>query len=286
MDTTFENFEKVRIFEYFRESYNGSFEYKLTEAGAECDFLKFLINTCRFRDVHGEDLSEDTYYINKHLANKLTALGFFMTSHNLLGDPTAVIALDHVTTGSEASLGCTGKTLFGKAISECVKQVAVAGRLATNSDTAYSCVDRLTKNIVIDVDHLTFHFKKFYEMTSYGLEIKSKCKKALQFPPWDCPKIYLTSTDAIKTFNYQELYRIPIVWFSDWYNPKWTPSNDFGNLFFYSWDEWQRILFYNLMHECKEIRSKCLYENWNPSFNGIVECRDLAGNLYETRNKG
>ncbi len=263
------SFYREDIFKEINRNADGSYHFELTEAGKECEFLSYLLNTCRNPD---EEEIKDYKSYSQHVMNKITCIGYLLRDYKMLSSAKAVIAIDADNGQGDKAEGRTGKSLIGVAISKMVDQTTINGRTMSNDDEfLYSEVTPTTKNIFIDDVNDNFRFKNFYQAITGNLNVNVKRGGRYTIDFAQSPKFYITSNHAISDIDDSALARICFMQFSHWYSYSYTPKMEFGHEFWTQWDERQWQLFDNLMIECVYIYTLSEIHGWGTDGNGLIQ---------------
>lgn len=265
------SFRRVPIIESITYSEKEGFHLTLSEEGAQCEFLQFLMNVSNFwRDVVIMN-SEQSREFSRHLVNKLTAMGFLLADYKYQSELKAVVAMDAQMSEVGQSNGRSGKSLIGVALSKMMAQAVIDGRKTRNDDEyIYSNVTMRTRNIFIDDVRVNFDFENFFPAITGELQVNPKTKARFTIPNDRSPKIYITTNHAINAQNGSARDRMSYMSFSDWYSDTHHPVDDFGHQFFADWDETQWNLFDNLMCECCMYYFLSMENRWHCAGQGIV----------------
>lgn len=263
---------------------NGEFFIDTTEAGTRCHFLQFLRNTSNFTwrqerkfDRTGEEndapLVDELMMNNRHLVNKLTAMGYLLHDYKNDSELKAVICMDGKISEVGASNGRTGKSLFGRAVEQVIPQVYISAksRKITEDNFLFGDVTEKTKNIFLDDVRANIDFEFFFPVISGKLKVNPKGGQPFTLEQTDTPKLILTTNHAINGEGSSFRDRQAFVAFSDYYNDEHKPIDDFGVNFFTEWEQDQWNLFYNLMANCIQLYFRSLRDGWAGKNKGIVD---------------
>lgn len=274
--------EKVRP--EFKQIPNGEFFVDYSDEGKNCHFLQFLINTSNFTwrkeqkyaaTKSDEDAPEiDEYFMNnRHLINKLTAIGYLLHDYKNDSELKAVIAMDGKISEVGSSNGRTGKSLLGRAIEQIVptEYIAAKNKKITEDNFLFGDVTEKTKVIFLDDVRANIDFEFFFPVISGKLKVNPKGAPPFTLEQEDTPKLLLTTNHAINGEGSSFRDRQAFVAFSDFYNDEHKPIDDFGINFFTEWgfDQWN--LFYNLMANCLQLYFQSLRDGWAGKNKGIVD---------------
>lgn len=267
-------FKRVPIIDEIRKHEDG-FMVSFTEMGNKCDFLHYLLNTSNnfFKhDCRREMTQEEQQDVAQHLVNKITAIGFLLSSWKPEGEHKAVIVQDHNMSEVGQNNGGVGKSLLGKAISFVINQEFIVGSKYDPHDRfTFDSITRNTRNIFIDDVKTNFDFKSIYPLVTGDFVTDRKQIGKLSIPAEVSPKFMITTNHTINSST-EDASRRRIIYleFSEWYSPEHTPYDDFGHYFFAEWDELQWCLFDNLMAECVMYYFRSYEQEWAGKGIGVV----------------
>lgn len=264
------DFERVKIFEYFRKLDDGNFEFELTEDGKDCEFLTYLLHTCDFWKNSEKTQKQCNEYAN-HVANKITAIGYLLRDYKIYSEAKAIVAMDAAMSQVGISNGRSGKSLIGMAISKFISQAYIGCKDLKNDDQyLFSSVTPQTKSIFMDDLRQDFDFGRFYPRITGNLNVNIKQGARYEIPFESAPKFYMTSNHALSGMDNSAKARCEYMSFSDWYNVEYSPKQEFGHDFFTEWNDRQWTLFDNLMCECVQTYMIAKAKEWEESGCGIV----------------
>lgn len=237
----------------------GKYNVKLTPLGQKCQFLRFLENTSNFTwrkkaakmDITPDEIEEDM----QHLLSKLCAIGYLLTSLKDLGVNKAVIGSDGKQSEVGASNGRSGKSLVGELIKRVVVALYINGKNVNIQGDSFVWTEMTEKTKVVYIDDVRkdFDFEVLfgYLTGSWTINQKSGGRFTLEFEK--SPKVYLTTNHAISGDNGSFIDRQWNIAFSDFYNEKHKPADDFGCTFFSEWDWEQWNLTWNMVAQCVQL---------------------------------
>lgn len=268
----------------YRNIENGEFFIDFTDEGEKCHFLQFLKNTSNFtwrkerkyaETGNAEDAPEleELFINNRHLVNKLTAMGYLLHDYKNDSELKAVIGMDGKISEVGASNGRTGKSLFGVAIEQVIPQeyIGAKNKRITEDQFLFSDVTEKTMNIFLDDVRANIDFEFFFPVISGKLKVNVKGGSRFTLDQADTPKLFLTTNHAINGEGSSFKDREAFLAFSDFYNDTHKPIDDFGVNFFSEWEQDQWNLFYNLMATCLQLYFQSLREEWAGKNKGIVD---------------
>lgn len=281
------NYKRVPIIKNVSLSENGIFNMELTEDGKKCEYLQLLINASNFYKIPIDRMNdEQKQNIIVHLLNKLTAIGYLLTDYRNNIEDRAVIAMDGKMSEVGQSHGRSGKSMVGLAIKKIVPQTTIDGRkLKNDDDYIYSNVSTKTRNIFIDDARVNFDFGGIFQALTGDLNVNPKTMARFVIPYEKAPKMLITTNHAINDDSPSAQARIAYMSFSDWYNIKHTPFDDFGHTLFSDWEAEQWLLFDNLMAECVQLYMRSRNLQWSKSGTGIIAPPTKNLELRQLRQK-
>ena len=240
----------------------GKFNYEITEHGKTCQFLQFLENTSNFTwrkqkmidagdekvKITEEDLDEN----RQHLISKLSAIGYLMVGAKDNSVARAVVAMDGKIGEVGSSNGRTGKSIFGVMLKYIAPTVTINGK-NPNLDTDQFLWDEMTqktKYVFIDDVRTNFNLEWLFACITGDWTVNYKGGRRATFPFSISPKLYITTNHALNGSGSSFSDRQWLLAFSDWYNDKHKPVDDFGNQFFTDWDGKQWNIHWNFLAMC------------------------------------
>lgn len=266
---------------------DGEFFYDITDTGQKCHFLHFLVNASDFlwrkkrklAAMNGNATEQDQIttdemlHDSRHLINKLTAIGYLLHDYKNDSELKAVIGMDGRISEVGSSNGRTGKSLVGKALEFVIPQVYIPAKnkKITEDNFLFGEVTEKHKNIFLDDVRANIDFEFFFPLITGKLKVNPKGAQPFTLDQADTPKLYITTNHAISGEGASFKDRQSFMAFSDYYNEKHKPVNDFGINFFSEWENDQWNLFYNLMAICLMLYFRSLREGWSTRNTGIVE---------------
>lgn len=205
------------------------------KTSTDSDFKQFVKNVCRN---------------NEQRINALkSAIGFLLHSFKDPACTKAIIFLDEKL--SESAYGRSGKGLIAKAISNIKNVLRIDGKnFRFDKSFPFQSVSPDTQIILFDDVTKKFGFEKLFSIITEGITIEKKNKNEYSIPFERTPKIIITTNHSISGSDDSSTDRQFLIEFSDFYNAKHKPKDDFGKLFFDEWDAAQWTLFDNYMIEC------------------------------------
>lgn len=232
------------------------------------DFFRFLFNTSNFfwneklkneknpfAILKGDSLEtevDNQMEVTQHLLSKITAVGYMLHHFRDSSILKAVVAMDGKLSEVGQSNGRTGKSILGDALEKMLPTVTIPGKKnrLTEDDFLFAKVDERTRMVFVDDARPNLDFEFFFPMITGKLDVNRKGKDAFSLSGNEVPKLFITTNHALNGEGSSFKDRQHLIAFSDWYNDKHKPVDDFGQLFFDEWDHDQWNRFYNLMAEC------------------------------------
>ncbi len=275
---------KAKLKSEYKGISNGEFFIDISKEGQKCHFLQFIINTSDFtfhkkkkykKTGNSKDSPEleELFQDNRHLVNKLTAMGYLLHDYKNDSELKAVICMDGKISEVGASNGRTGKSLFGRAVEQVIPQtyIPAKNKRITEDNFLYGEVTEKTKNIFLDDVRANIDFEFFFPVISGKLKVNPKGGQPFTLDQNDTPKLLLSTNHAINGEGSSFRDRQAFVAFSDFYSDNHKPIDDFGVNFFSEWEQDQWNLFYNLMATCLQLYFQSMREGWAGKNKGIVE---------------
>ncbi|MCF6271094.1 MAG: hypothetical protein L3J41_15385, partial [Melioribacteraceae bacterium] len=218
--------------------------FKLGES--DTDFSKFLFNVC------GGD--------RERLDALFSAIGYLQHNYKDANNTKAICFIDERL--SDSAFGRSGKGVVGSAIGKMCAVSNIDGRnFRFEKSFAFQSVSLDTEVIYFDDVHKKFGFDKLFSIITDGIVVEKKNQDSFFIPFEESPKILITTNYSLDGGDDSSLDRQFVVEFSDYYNKKRRPIDEFGKLFFGGWDESEWNAFDNFMLGCVQLYLK----------NGLVE---------------
>lgn len=242
------------------ENYN----YTISPAGKNCHFLKFLENASNFtwrkeNSISSGDkaeITEDELLENRqHLLSKLCAIGYMSIEYKDPNVSRAVIGMDGKQSEVGESNGRSGKSLIGELMRQVLPIAYIDGKKRDmfNDVFIWNDVTEKTKLVFIDDVLQNFQFESLFACLTGDWNVNYKGGRRITFPFDKSPKIYIATNHSIRGSGNSFADRQWLLAFSDYYNDKHKPNDDFGCLFFKEWDFEQWNLCWNLIANCIQL---------------------------------
>lgn len=222
-----------------------------------CQFARFLWNTCNFdkeRDFNKWSFN-DQMEATQHFMSKITAIGYLLHGYRNNSILKAIVAMDGKLTEIGSSHGRSGKSLIGAAIEQVTKTVTIPGKRKDLTDDRFIFeeVDERTRILFFDDVRVNFDFEFLFPVITGKMQVDGKGVKKFTLPIDQTPKVLITTNHALNGEGSSFRDRQHLIAFSDFYNEKHKPENDFGGQFFHDWNAEQWRLFYSFMAQCVQI---------------------------------
>ncbi len=256
-------------------------KYNYEECELKGDFEKFIYNVCRNNEKRIESLK--------------SSIGYLLHSFKNSSNAKAVIYLDENI--GEGSFGRCGKSIIGKAIGKLKNCIEEDGRnFKFGGNFTFQKINLDTQIYFINDASKDFQFEKLFAMITDSMSIEKKNKEAFTIPFDTSPKILITTNHVVKETDFSTTDRKFEVEFSDYYNTKHKPIDDFGKLFF-EWDEEEWNKFFTFMIGCIQLflekglvktsfvnlELKRLIETTSPDFVSYIEEEIQLNNEYNKK---
>jgi hypothetical protein len=202
------------------------------------DFEDFQFNICR-KD-------------SKRFKALKSGMGYLIHNYKDPNNAKAIVFIDEKM--SEGAFGRSGKGLVIKAIGKVRNIVTEDGRnFDIGKSFAFQRVNADTNIISIEDMKERFPFDKLFSILTEGITIEKKNKDEMYIPFMESPKVVISTNYSIKGVDDSTIDRQFIIEFSDHYNKNNRPVDEFGKLFFESWNKSEWNSFYNYMIRCLQL---------------------------------
>lgn len=239
------------------DSKDNEFSYQITEEGKKSHYLQFLINTSNFtwrkspEGIEPEEENENRI----HLLSKLCAIGYMVMEAKDNNVARAVIGMDGKQSEVGESNGRSGKSLVGELMRNVVPTAYIPGKRSDlfNDQFVWNDVQENTKLVFIDDVLQNFNFEFLFPNITGDWTVNYKGGRRITLPFAKSAKLYVATNHAIRGTGSSYTDRQWLLAFSDFYNDKHKPIDDFGVLFFSEWDYDQWNLTWNLLAACVQL---------------------------------
>ena len=181
-----------------------------------------------------------------------SVIGYLLHSYKTSANNRAVIFNDE--TISDNPNGGSGKGLFCNALSKMKKVASIDGKnFEFTKSFPYQTVGTDTQLLVFDDVKKNFSFESLFSLITEGLTLEYKGQDAVKLPVQKSPKILITTNYTIGGVGGSFERRKFEVEFSSYFSNKYTPLDEFNQMFFDDWNdaEWSR--FDNYMIQCTQF---------------------------------
>ena len=233
--------------------YIGEYTIDFSKAGEKCHMLQFLLNTSRFsRKPLSEYMLDEAFNTSRHFLSKITAIGYMLHRYRNANIMRAVIGMDVKMSEVGSSHGRSGKSLVGLIMENLVPTVTIPGkkRDLLEDRFVFEEVDERTENVFIDDVRINFDIEMLFPYITGKFTVEKKGLGKTTLPPDTTQKFYITTNHSLKGEGGSFRDRQILLGFSDWYNDKHKPIDDFKVMFFDEWENEQYNLFYNFAAFC------------------------------------
>lgn len=215
-----------------------------------CEFARFVFLASW--NPNGEEKDFDNETIAGRFLSFITSIGFLLDGYKHPADRKGIFAIDHKVGEAGQLLGRAGKSIISKACSFLKVTALINGK---TFDPKYQF---RFEPITIDAQIVNFNdmpknfdVESIFEVIADDYTVNRRNNGFIKFPYENSPKVYLSTNFLPKGDGDSYTARMHIIEFSDYFNAKHTPYDEFGHgLFSKAWDqeEWNR--FYNFLLYC------------------------------------
>lgn len=200
----------------------------------ESDFRKFILRICRDDE--------------KRFNSFRSVIGYLLHGYKDPANAKAIIFMDEKI--DDGSNGGCGKSLLGNAISQVRKSLRLGGKNFKFERFSFQSYEPGTNIIEFNDLSKGFQFEMLFTAITDNIAIEKKNKDELIVQFEYSPKILLSTNHTIKGVDESTLRRQFVLEFSDYFNIRYTPEDEFKKRFFDDWDEEEWNSFYTFMIEC------------------------------------
>jgi hypothetical protein len=178
-----------------------------------------------------------------------SAIGYLLHNYKDPANAKAIIFVDEKL--SDGASGRSGKSLVARGISFLRKTNKVDGRnFNFRKSFPFQSVSYDTQVIEFNDVPRKFDFEKLFSVITDGITIEKKNKDEITIPFNQSPKVLISTNYTIQGVDDSSLARQFVIEFSDFYNRKHTPVDDFQRRLFDEWNEGDWNAFNNFMIKC------------------------------------
>ncbi len=208
------------------------------QGDGDTDFAQFLSNVCR-----GDGERLDALF---------SAIGYLQHNYKDANNTKAICFIDERL--SESAFGRSGKGVVGNAIGKMCAVSKIDGRnFKFENSFAFQSVSLDTEVLFFDDVNKKFGFDKLFSIITDGIVVEKKNQDSYYIPFEKSPKILITTNFSLDGSDDSSLDRQFVIEFSDYYNKKRRPIDEFGKLFFTGWNENEWNAFDNFMLGCVQL---------------------------------
>ncbi len=213
------------------------FKIQITTDYLDGDFARFVSNAVT---AEGFDYA-------------MRAIGYLLHKYKDPSMAKIVAFSDANDTTSRYANGGTGKSLIAKDALAYIRNTKCIDGKQFMKDDKFRFQGVTPRHDVVAVEDIMrgADLSLFFNACTGYFQVQDRFKDSVNIPFEDSPKILMTSNQALQIRGTSEQRRICPIGFSDHYNVKTTPLQEFGKLFFSSeWSEKDWLDFYNFMFSC------------------------------------
>lgn len=221
---TFQSYNKLDGVIWRKQRINRDFDETIDDP-PDSEFGRFL--------MHVSNTDVDRY------SALLTAVGYMLHRHKNRACAKAIIMVDE--TCSDNPEGRTGKSLFATALEHIRNTETIDGKLFDfKSQFSFQNIGMDTNIVVFDDVRKKFYFENLFHIITSGMEVERKGRDRIRYDFEDSPKILITTNYMVEGEGGSADERKAEYEFSSYFNPKWTPRDEFKHNLFDDWDasEW------------------------------------------------
>jgi hypothetical protein len=199
------------------------------------------------KKISGED--------DKKFRRFKSILGYLLHRHKNPALAKAVIFYDEKMNDSGQAEGGTGKTLITLALKHCRNVVVFNGKeIKENSWFRNQRIELTTDLMAYDDVKKEFNFATLFPVITTSIEVEKKRQQAFEIPFEKSPKVLISSNHYVKgPGGSSDRRRRCEFELTNHYSEKFSPEDDFGNLFFNQWNQLEWDKFYFFMMQCVQV---------------------------------
>lgn len=241
-------------------------------------FEKYLQYAITGRKCEAVELTE---LEQKKIDSTRSSIGYMIHQYKNPARAKAVISVDKKIRHHGEANGGAGKSLLGKGLARMINQCYIDGKnFKFDYDFAFQNVKTDTHFINFNDVPKNFQFERLFGMITEEFTYNKKKMDGIVIPFSLAPKFYISTNYSMKGDGGSNNRRQQLVEFSDYFNENNTVQQEFGHMFFESWDDAEWCRFYSYMIGCVELyMSKGLIEFPLENY-GINKLLDTAGEEF------
>jgi len=224
----------------------------------ESDFKTFIFRICR----------DDESRFNTFRS----VIGYLLHCYKDPANAKAIIFMDEKI--DDGSNGGCGKSLLGNAISQIRKSLRLPGKGFKFDRFSFQSYEPGTSIIEFNDLRKDFPFEMLFTAITDNMAFEKKNKDETIVDFKHSPKILLSTNSTIKGVDESTLRRQFVLEFSDYFNLRYTPEDEFKRRFFDDWNDDDWYNFFNFMIECEQYylqNGLVDYERVNVNHKKLVE---------------
>lgn len=235
----------------------------------ESDFKTFVIRICK------DNLERFNSF--------MSAIGYLLSEYKDPAKAKAIIFMDEKI--DDGSNGGCGKSLLGNALSQVRKSLRLGGKAFKFDRFSFQSDEPGTNIIEFNDLSRSFPFEMLFTAITDNMAFEKKNKDETIVDFKHAPKILLSTNYTIKGVGESTLRRQFVLEFTDHYNIRHSPEDEFKRRFFDDWDDNHWNNFFNFMIKCiqyhlqnglvdyvrKNLNTKKLIESTSEEFVEFME---------------
>lgn len=202
-----------------------------------------------------------------------SAIGYLLHGYRNPAITKAIIFIDEKL--SENAFGRSGKGLVAEAVKQLRNSLLIDGKnFRFDKAFAFQSVNLDTEVIFFDDVRKNFQFEKLFSILTGGLTVEKKNRQEFYIPFNEVPKIVIATNYSIQGSDDSSRDRQFVIEFTDFYNAKHKPTDDFGKLFFLEWSDSEFAKFDNFMMGCCQLYLReglCEYDYVNLTRKKLID---------------
>lgn len=213
----------------------------------------------------------------------MSAIGYLLSEYKDPAKAKAIIFMDEKI--DDGSNGGCGKSLLGNALSQVRKSLRLGGKAFKFDRFSFQSYEPGTNIIEFNDLSRSFPFEMLFTAITDNMAFEKKNKDETIVDFKHAPKILLSTNYTIKGVGESTLRRQFVLEFTDHYNIKHSPEDEFKRRFFDDWDDNDWNSFFNFMIKCiqyhlqnglvdyerKNLNTKKLVESTSEEFVEFME---------------
>lgn len=224
---------------------------KLTPAAMDCEFAKFVYYAS-YNPNAPEEINFTQELIQTRFQSFCCSIGFMLDGYKHPAMRKAIFALDHKVGDKYEKNGRSGKSIIPHACSFLKKSCTINGK---THDPRYAFrYEPITADAqIVNFNDMkqSFDVEEIFEVIADDYNVLRRNNGYLLFKYEASPKVWYSANGIPRGEGGSYRARMHPIEFSDYFNPEYTPFDEFGHgMLGSAWDdaEWNR--FYNFMLWC------------------------------------